>query len=156
MKATFRRALMLHWLAREPWLTSTQLGVLTGEANLKLLLHYLHDLSETGWVQRVNIGEPDLPSAHVYALTDAGLRELARLEGMTCVALSQQYLLNETTLLNTFNRLPFFFDVRQYLLCPLVASQHQYPHVQLRIWSWRRHLAEAHQFKFKGWYGTTR
>ncbi|MEP7200430.1 MAG: hypothetical protein ABI874_11480, partial [Chloroflexota bacterium] len=154
MDAKLRRAFILHWLAREPWLTSTQLSDMTGEANIKLMLHYLHDVAESGWVQKVNIGEPMLPSEYVYALTDAGMRELARVEGVSCGALSRRYRINESVLLSVFNRLPFIYEVRQHLLCPLKASSRQFADVQLRVWSWRRHL--KHHFQFKGWHSATR
>ncbi len=152
MKSSFRRALLLHCLAREPWLTTRQLSIVCDEPNLKLLSLYLHELIETSWVQRANLGEPELPSEYVYALTNAGLRELARVEGRTCFDVSEHYGLTETTMLNMFNRLPFVFDLREYLLCPLMTSQRQYAHVHLRVWSWRRQLKQ--QFKFRGWYGT--
>jgi DNA-binding PadR family transcriptional regulator len=139
MKLALRRASMLRWMAREPWLTAEQLAALMHD-ELKTTLNGLRVLGQQGCVQRANIGESGLPSANVYALADNGLQELARVEGRSCGATSLHYGLSASVLLNTFNRLPFIWSVRQYLLRPLTSARRANPPLRLTVWSWRRRV----------------
>ena len=126
-------AWLLRWLAREPWLTAKQQSSLCG-IEKETARRHIFSLERAGLVQRVLPTDPELPRDLFYALTNEGLRELARIEGRTAKTTRKRYDARSVALLRALNRLPFLFQVREYFLGALVARLHGGQ--QLAVWNW--------------------
>lgn len=137
-----QQLLMLRWLARDPWLTSAQLGAVIG-CNTASAATYLGELKAKGWVQCLAPREPELPRALVYALKDDGLRELARVKGRSVAEMAGRYQVSRAKLIRSLNDLPHHWRVREHLLCKLAA---RYGGMQVE-WCWPRHFGQVLVFK---------
>ncbi len=137
-----RQRLMLRWLARDPWLTSAQMGAVLG-CKPDSATTYLAELKAKGWVQSLAPHEPELPRALVYALTDEGLREMARVKRRTVAEMAAHYKCSRATHIRIHNDLPHHWRIREILLCKLAAH---FGGLNVE-WCWPRHFGKIFHFR---------
>ena len=104
---------------------------------------YLGELKAKGWVQSLAPREPELPRELVYALTDEGLRELARVKGRSVAEMAGRYKVSRAMLISSLNDLPHHWRMREHLLCKLAAH---FGGLQVE-WCWPRHFGQTFVFK---------
>ncbi len=137
-----RQRLMLRWLARDPWLTSAQMAAVLG-CKPASAATYLGELKAKGWVQSLAPREHELPREQVYALTDEGLREMARVKNRSVAEMAARYKCARAALIRILNDLPHHWRIREIVLCKL-ASHFGGLNVE---WCWPRHFGQTFAFR---------
>ncbi|MBU0490431.1 MAG: replication-relaxation family protein, partial [Chloroflexi bacterium] len=105
----------LTWLAAWPWLSSAQLAILLDQAG-ETVQRRLCRAVEQGEAQALVQFRPALPNETLYALTDAGIVQLARAVGVQPRALARRYDLSPQTSYAVLNDQDHVYRVRSLIL----------------------------------------